>query len=109
MTTLPNAPAPETCQTMADVRAGVDAVDRELVKLIARRQGYMEAAARIKPDRDSVRDEARIEQVLSNVQELSWEIGLSWLIAEPVWRTLIERCIAHELEVFDQRANDLFS
>jgi len=31
---------------MADVRAGVDGVDRQLVKLIALRQGYMEAAAR---------------------------------------------------------------
>ena len=87
---------------MADVRAGVDAVDRQLVKLIALRQGYMEAAARIKPDRDSIRDEARIEQVLENVQQLSWEVGLSWFIAEPVWRTLIERCIAHEFETFDQ-------
>jgi len=98
----PEAAAPEHCQTMAEVRAGVDAVDRQLVRLIATRQGYMEAAARIKPDRDSIRDEARIEQVLENVQRLSWEMGLSWFIAEPVWRTLIERCIAHEFEVFDQ-------
>lgn len=96
------APAPETCQTMEQVRAGVDAVDRALVKLLAQRQGYMEAAARIKPDRSSVRDEARIEQVLSNVQQFAWENGLSWQIAEPVWRLLVERCIAHEFEVFDQ-------
>lgn len=98
----PDALAPQACETMADVRAGVDAVDRQLVRLVALRQGYMEAAARIKPDRASIRDEARIEQVLENVQQLSWEVGLSWFIAEPVWRTLIERCIAHEFEAFDQ-------
>jgi isochorismate pyruvate lyase len=95
-------PDPERCETMAEVRAGVDAVDRALVRLIARRQGYMDAAARIKPNRDAVRDEARIQQVLDNVQGHAWEQGLSWAIAEPVWRTMIERCIAHEFDVFDQ-------
>ena len=33
--------------TMIDVRAGVDEVDRELVALLVRRFGYMDAAARI--------------------------------------------------------------
>jgi isochorismate pyruvate lyase len=95
---------PDACQTMAEVRAGVDEVDRALVALIARRQGYMDAAARIKETRASVRDEARIAQVLDNVQAEAWEKGLSWSIAEPVWRLLIERCIAHEFEVFDAAA-----
>ena len=49
-------PKPEDCQTMTDVRAGVDALDRELVALLATRFGYMRAAARIKPSRDAVRD-----------------------------------------------------
>lgn len=97
------AHAPEDCQTMVDVRAGVDEVDRMLVRLIARRQGYMDAAARIKPDRGLVRDEDRIQQVLDNVQKEAWEHGLSWAIAEPVWRTMIERCIAHEFVAFDER------
>ena len=37
------APAPAACETMKDVRAGVDEIDRMLVALIARRQGYMDA------------------------------------------------------------------
>lgn len=97
--------SPETCQTMAQVRAGVDSVDRELVRLIALRQGYMAAAARIKTDRAGVRDEARIEEVLGHVQAQAWEAGLDWAIAEPVWRTLIERCIAYELEAFDLKTS----
>jgi isochorismate pyruvate lyase len=50
---------PEQCKTMADIRTGVDAVDAELVALLARRFGYMNAAARIKKDRNAVRDEVR--------------------------------------------------
>ncbi|MDX2234441.1 MAG: chorismate mutase [Hyphomonadaceae bacterium] len=96
------APAPETCETMAEVRAGVDEIDRALVKLIARRQGYMDAAARIKQTRAAVRDEARIQQVLDNVRANAEAAGLSWSIAEPVWRTMMEACIAYEFEKWDE-------
>lgn len=86
---------------MVDVRAGVDEVDRALVKLIARRQGYMDAAARIKTTRASVRDEARIQQVLDNVRVSADAAGLSWTIAEAVWRNMMEACIAYEFEKWD--------
>ena len=95
------AKAPQDCQTMAEVRAGVDALDRELVRLLVRRQGYMDAAARIKPTRDAVYDEARIEDVVAKVLVEAKRAGLSADIAEPVWRMLIERCIAHEFERWD--------
>lgn len=86
---------------MGDVRAGVDEIDRALVLLIARRQGYMDAAARIKQTRAAVRDEARIQQVLDNVRANAEAAGLSWTIAEPVWRTMMEACIAYEFEKWD--------
>jgi isochorismate pyruvate lyase len=92
---------PAACSTMAEVRQGVDALDRLLVAVLAERQGYMEAAARIKGDRAAVRDEARIEQVVANVKAAARAAGLSESIAEPVWRLLIERCIAHEFTVWD--------
>ena len=86
---------------MAEVREGVDALDRELVRLLVTRQGYMHAAARIKPNREAVYDEPRIEDVVSKVLAEAKLQGLSAEIAEPVWRKLIERCIAHEFGVFD--------
>jgi isochorismate pyruvate lyase len=93
---------PADCQTMAEVRIGVDALDRQLVALLTERQGYMDAAARIKQDRGTVRDEARIEDVVAKVKAAARAAGLSEAIAEPVWRTLIERCIAYEFEVWDR-------
>lgn len=95
------APDPEACRDMKDVRQGVDEIDLMLVALIARRQGYMDAAARIKPSRAVVRDEARIAQVLANVRAEAARQGLSWEIAEPVWREMMERCIAYEFTVWD--------
>lgn len=93
---------PAACQTMAEVRHGVDALDRTLVALLHERQRYMEAAARIKPSRDVVHDEARIEDVVFKVLESAGAVGLSPDIAEPVWRTLIDRCIAHEFAAWDR-------
>lgn len=95
--------APEEARTMAEVREGVDALDRALVALIAERQRYMEAAARIKPSREAIHDPARIEDVVTKVLESARAASLSPAIAEPVWRTLIARCIAHEFEVWDER------
>ena len=87
---------------MTDVRQGVDEIDRMLVALIARRQGYMDAAARIKTDRNVVRDEKRIKEVLAKVKAECERQGLSFeAIAEPVWREMMERCIAYEFEVWD--------
>ena len=94
--------APEACGSMAEVRQGVDALDRALVRLLAERQRYMDAAARIKPDRSVVHDKARIEDVVAKVLAAAGPAGLSPAIAEPVWRTLIDRCIAHEFGVWDR-------
>ena len=41
--------------------------DRALLALLAERQRYMDAAARIKPDRSVVHDQARIEDVVTKV------------------------------------------
>ena len=62
----------------------------------------MDAAARIKLDRNTVRDVARVEDVVAKVKAEAARVGLSAAIAEPVWRTLVECCIRYELEVWDQ-------
>jgi len=90
------------CTTMTEVRAGVDSIDRDLVALIVRRQAYMEAAARIKEDRDAVYDSVRIEDVVAKVKAEAVKQGLSVEIAEPVWREMIKQSIAYEFKVWDK-------
>ena len=97
----PGKPAAQ-CTTMAEVRGGIDRLDRALVALLAQRQGYIEAAARIKTDRGRVHDQARIDDVVAKVLAAAKQAGLSAAIAEPVWRLLIDRCIAHEFATFDR-------
>ena len=91
----------ETAETMADVRYEIDRIDRLLVEILAERQSFMDAAARIKADRNVVHDRARIEDVVAKVKAACGPAGLSPAIAEPVWRTLIDRCIAYEFGSYD--------
>ncbi len=94
---------PEACTTMTDVRAGVDDVDRRIVALIARRFGYMDAAARIKHDRTAVRDEGRKAAVKVKVDAAAKEAGIDRALMARIYEDLIETSIAHEFVVFDGR------
>lgn len=93
---------PADCSTMTEVRAGVDDVDRHVVALLKRRFGYMDAAARIKPDRSAVRDEWRKADVLAKVDSAASELGLDRALLARLYEELIESSIAYELEAFDR-------
>jgi isochorismate pyruvate lyase len=86
---------------MAEVRHGVDRLDEKIVRLIGERFRYMDAAARIKPDRDSVRDEGRKAQVLANVARLAGEHDVPREAAAELYERLVEASIAYEFGRFD--------
>ncbi len=87
---------------MTEVRAGVDDVDRQVVTLLKRRFGYMEAAARIKPDRSAVRDEWRKADVKAKVDASADELGVDRDLMSRLYEDLIETSIAYELDRFDR-------
>ena len=92
---------PDDCETMADVRAGVDRTDRELMELLDRRFGYMRAAARIKPTRDAVRDEDRKAEVIANAVADAGARELPAEELEAIWDRLVEASIAYEMTIWE--------
>jgi isochorismate pyruvate lyase len=93
---------PDQCMTMAQVRAGVDATDRALMDLFERRFAYMRAAARIKPERGVVRDEARKAQVVGNARADAQARGLPADALAEIWDRLVEASIAYEMAEWDR-------
>jgi isochorismate pyruvate lyase len=93
---------PDRCTTMSEVRAGVDRVDGELLALLARRFGYMRAAARIKDRRDSVRDEERKAAVIASAAARARELDLPVAGIAELWDRLVELSIAFELDEWDR-------
>lgn len=94
---------PESCETMIEVREGVDATDRALMELLDRRFGYMRAAARIKTSRDAVRDEGRKSEVIKNAQKDAEARGLPSRDIAEIWEQLVETSIAYELLEWDNQ------
>lgn len=88
---------------MADVRAGVDALDERIVTLLAVRTRFMDAAARIKERRDQVRDEPRKAAVIAHACDVATREGMPPELAAAVYDCLVEASIAHELDRFDRR------
>lgn len=99
---MSNTKLPGDCDTMAEVRAGVDATDRDLMALLDRRFGYMRAAARIKSERGAVRDEARKAQVIANARADAAARGLPAAALAALWDGLVEASIAYELEEWNR-------
>jgi len=94
--------SPEDCTTMAEVRAGVDALDRELVALLATRFGYMRAAARIKQTRAAVRDEERKASVIAAAVAAAEAQGVPGDVVADIWERLVEGSIAFEFTEWDR-------
>jgi isochorismate pyruvate lyase len=72
------------------------------VALLARRFGYMDAAARIKSERSAVRDERRKSEVIEKVQGEAQARKIDPGLVAKLYGQLIEASIAYEFEAFDR-------
>ncbi|UVJ42095.1 chorismate mutase [Pseudomonas sp. LS1212] len=94
------------CNNIAEVRAHIDRLDKELVALLAARGGLVKQAARFKKTDDDVKSPQRVEQVISRVKALSLELGANPGVTEQVYRTMIGAFIElerHEHAVISAR------
>ena len=82
-----------TFTTIEEVRNRIDQLDRELVNIIARRAECVKAAAAFKTDHSAVRAPDRVQQVIDRVRRQAAEAGLSEVIIEKIYRTMISAFI----------------
>jgi len=94
---------PDDCRTMEEVRAGVDEVDGDVLRLLARRFAYMRAAARIKPERQHVRDEVRKAEVIANAAAMAKKLGIPSQTIIEIWDRLVEGSITYEQEEWNRQ------
>ena len=95
----------ENCQTMGELRAEIDLLDRTIVEMLSIRKSYMEQAADIKQSRDTVRDNDRVEEVVSKVTNHAIECGADPELVAGLYRTMIEWSINYEFNKFDEFKN----
>lgn len=81
------------------VRTEIDALDAQLVAVIAQRQRWVEEAGRLKADRDAVRAPDRVEAVIRKVRALAETAGADPAVVERTYRAMIAAFIDLELSV----------
>ncbi len=89
-------PKVQHCDTMADVRRHIDALDERIVALMAERGGYVAQAARIKQRADQVYDQARIDFIVDRVRAMARTHGAPEAVLEATYRSMIDAFIAFE-------------
>jgi isochorismate pyruvate lyase len=95
MNTLPH-PAVDHCDTMADVRRHIDALDDRIAPLVAERSAYVAQAARIKQSASQIVDNARIEFIVERVRAQARAAGAPEAIMEATYRAMIAASIDFE-------------
>ena len=92
--------APQDCANMAELRVEIDALDRQLVALLAQRATYIDRAAELKPAEGlPARIDERVEDVVAKVRITAQEAGFDPDLAEAIWRRMIDWSIAREERV----------
>ncbi|MFC9998755.1 chorismate mutase [Nocardia sp. NPDC127526] len=93
----PQLPAASAPQSLDEVRTRIDALDGELIRLLAQRQDLVHAAAGFKTDEQAVRAPDRVERVVALAKERAAAARLEPAVAEAVWRAMIGAFIDLEL------------
>ena len=95
----------EKISSMADLRVAIDELDDRLVPLLLDRLAFIDRAAVLKADRDTVRDDWRVNDVVVKARARAEKLGGDADYIETIYRFLIETSIAHEFKEWDKLAD----
>jgi isochorismate pyruvate lyase len=89
--------------SMPELRTQIDAIDAELVRLLALRLEHIDRAAQLKKIEGlPARIPARVEEVVANVRARALKGGLDAELAEQIWRMLIDWSIEREMAMMSE-------
>jgi isochorismate pyruvate lyase len=87
---------PESCESLDEIRAGMDSLDRQLISLISTRVAYVRAAAKFKTSADAVAAPERVQAVLATRRAWAEQAGLDGAVIESLYHYLVAYCISEE-------------
>ena len=88
------------CNSLEEVRANIDRIDDEIIKLIAERGTYVAQASVFKKNEESVKDTGRVEKVIAKVKSKAEEYDADPDMVEALYREMISRFVNMEMSEF---------
>ncbi len=90
---------PETCSGMEEIRADVNEIDHEIVRLLGRRLAYVRAAVRFKPEERSITNPDHWERFFAQRRAWGEQEGYDPAVIEAVYRRLYEYTVDVQLQM----------
>jgi isochorismate pyruvate lyase len=98
-----NSRAPLPCPEMGKIREDIDSLDKDILQLLKKRLNLIEQAALVKPERNQVRDKARIDEVIALIRREAQKTNYPEDMAEVIWKNIIELSIDYEYDAYDKK------
>ena len=102
---IQNLTAPEQCESLTEIRDQMDAIDREMIAMLAQRVAYVRAAAKFKTSATAVAAPDRVQAVLNTRREWAERAGLDGATIEAIYRDIVAYCISEEKKHWDATQN----
>ena len=90
------------CNSLEEVRANIDRIDDEIIRLIAERGDYVRQASAYKKNEEGVKAPDRVEAVIQKVRAKAEECGASPDMVEALYREMISRFVNMEMEEYQR-------
>lgn len=90
---------PGQCRNMEEIRADVNQVDREIIRLLGRRLAYVREAVRFKPDEKSITNPDHWERFFAQRRAWGEEEGYDPAVVEALYRRLYEYTVEVQLDL----------
>jgi isochorismate pyruvate lyase len=98
---------PNECKNIEDIRVVIDEIDQNIISLIAKRSGYVHAAAKFKKDATSVTANDRVKAMLQKRAEWARENGLNPEIIVKIYSDLVNFFINEEMNTWKKDNTNL--
>lgn len=90
----------KACHTLEEVRHEVDAIDAQIVELMALRNNYVKQAAHFKQSVDEIKAPERMEYVLERVRHNALTLGLNPHMVAQIYTIMINEMVEAEIAQF---------
>jgi isochorismate pyruvate lyase len=85
-----------------EIRSKIDQIDSEIIELLSKRSSLVSYAGKSKKTHSAVRDPERVEAVIKHVKKKAVISGLDPVIAERIYRMIIDCFIRKEMKEFQE-------
>jgi isochorismate pyruvate lyase len=85
------------CESLVDIRDGIDYIDKEIIHLLGRRMSYVLNAAQFKPNIESIPAPERVSSMLAKRKEWAQMENLNEDFIVPLYSQIIQWFIQQQI------------